>query len=219
MRRILPLLLSTLQWQSDRSRRNDAGRNVHRCFSFHSGRAAGHVWIALFMSWQSRPASLVSENWSFTSPTDASAIQAVTPSDVYSWAGPDVSLTQSSERTGIENKWFALTGRVVALKVEADGDLHIALTDATGDKPGIVIVEVPAKPQWCEIRKTFSVGHVRDSLFTLALPRSWRSIKLPLSLLLGKRTSMLLILLKTKNQTGEAIFPTTLHGKFIPWWN
>jgi hypothetical protein len=105
-------------------------------------------------------------------PTDASAIQAVTPSDVYSWAGPDVSLTQSSERTGIENKWFALTGRVVALKVEADGDLHIALTDATGDKPGIVIVEVPAKPQWCEIRKTFSVGHVRDSLFTLALPRS-----------------------------------------------
>ena len=51
-------------------------------------------------------------------PTDASAIQAVTPSDVYSWAGPDVPLTQSSERSGIENKWFALTGRVVALKVE-----------------------------------------------------------------------------------------------------
>ena len=32
-----------------------------------------------------------------------------------------------SERTGIENKWFALTGRVVELKVEEDGDLHIAL--------------------------------------------------------------------------------------------
>jgi hypothetical protein len=42
----------------------------------------------------------------------------------------------TSERTGIENKWFALTGRVVAVKVEADGDLHIALADATGDKPG-----------------------------------------------------------------------------------
>ena len=35
-----------------------------------------------------------------------------------------------SERTGIENKWFALTGRVVELKVEEDGDLHIALHDA-----------------------------------------------------------------------------------------
>jgi len=31
---------------------------------------------------------------------------------------------------------------------------HIELQDATGDKPGIVIVEVPAKPQWCEIRNT-----------------------------------------------------------------
>jgi hypothetical protein len=37
---------------------------------------------------------------------------------------------------------------------ETDGDLHIALQDATGDKPGIVIVEVPAKSQWCEIRST-----------------------------------------------------------------
>jgi len=87
-------------------------------------------------------------------PADASAIQAVTPSDIFSWPGPDVPLTQSSERPRIENKWFALTGRVFALRVEADGDLHIALTDATGDKPGIVVVEVPAKPQWCEIRNT-----------------------------------------------------------------
>jgi hypothetical protein len=86
--------------------------------------------------------------------------------------GPDVPLTQSSERTGIENNWYALTGRVVALKVEADGDLHIALQDATGDKLGIVVVEVPAKPQWCEIRNTVLVGRGRDSLFTLALLRS-----------------------------------------------
>ena len=69
-------------------------------------------------------------------PADASAIQAVTPSDMFSWPGPDVPLTQQSERTGAENKWFALTGRVVALKVETDGDIHIALSDATGDKPG-----------------------------------------------------------------------------------
>ena len=69
-----------------------------------------------------------------TPPTDTSTIQAVTPSDIFSWAGPDVHLTQQSERTGLEQKWFAVTGRVVAVKVEADGDLHIALSDATGDK-------------------------------------------------------------------------------------
>src|SRR5437870_7611658 len=63
-----------------------------------------------------------------TPPTDASAIQSVTPSDVFSWPGPDVPLTQNSERTGIENRWFALSGRVVAVKVETDGNLHIAVT-------------------------------------------------------------------------------------------
>jgi hypothetical protein len=63
-------------------------------------------------------------------------------------------LTGQSGRTGIENKWYALTGRVVTVKAETDGDLHLELQDATGDKPGIVIVEVPARPQWCELRKT-----------------------------------------------------------------
>jgi hypothetical protein len=29
-----------------------------------------------------------------------------------------------------EEKWYALTGRVVDAKVEADGDIHLALADA-----------------------------------------------------------------------------------------
>src|SRR6266704_6735116 len=37
-----------------------------------------------------------------TPPVDASAIQAVTPSDVFIWPGPAEHLTQSSERTGSE---------------------------------------------------------------------------------------------------------------------
>ena len=81
-----------------------------------------------------------------TPPADASAIQAVTPSDIFSWPGPDGHLTQQSERSGIENNWYALTGSVVAVKAETDGDLHIELQDASGDKSGIVVVEVPAKP-------------------------------------------------------------------------
>jgi len=87
-------------------------------------------------------------------PSDAGAIQPVTPSDIFSWPGPDVHLTQHSERTGREQNWFSLTGRVVAMKVEADGDLHIELSDATGDKQGIVVVEIPLGPQWCDIRTT-----------------------------------------------------------------
>jgi hypothetical protein len=45
-------------------------------------------------------------------------------------------------------------GDVVAGQVEADGDLHIELADATDQKPRVVVCEVPAMPQWCEIRKT-----------------------------------------------------------------
>ena len=37
-----------------------------------------------------------------------------------------------------EEKWYALTGRVVEAKVEADGDIHIALEDATGNNVGTV---------------------------------------------------------------------------------
>jgi hypothetical protein len=53
-----------------------------------------------------------------------------------------------------EEKWYALTGRVVDAKVEADGDIHIALQDANGDKVGTVSAEIPVGPKWCEIRQT-----------------------------------------------------------------
>jgi hypothetical protein len=52
-----------------------------------------------------------------------------------------------------EQKWYALTGRVVDAKVEADGDIHIALQDANGDGVGTVSAEIPVDPKWCEIRQ------------------------------------------------------------------
>src|SRR5438128_5021259 len=64
-------------------------------------------------------------------------------------------LTQSSERTGIENNWFALTGRVVAVKVEMDGDLHLALQDATGDKPGLACNSLMNELHQCSVFERF----------------------------------------------------------------
>jgi hypothetical protein len=77
----------------------------------------------------------------------------VTPSDIFNWQGPTEPLKASSERIAAEQKWYALTGRVIELRAEEDGDLHIAIADANGDKPGTVAAEIRAKPQWCEIRK------------------------------------------------------------------
>jgi flagellar basal body rod protein FlgF len=52
-----------------------------------------------------------------------------------------------------EEKWYALTGRVVDAKVEADGDIHLALQDADGENAGTVSAEIPVGPKWCEIRQ------------------------------------------------------------------
>jgi hypothetical protein len=121
-----------------------------------------------------------------TPPADASAIQAVTPSDVFSWPGPAEHLTQTSERTGIENNWFALTGRVVAVKVEMDGDLHVALQDATGDKAGIVVCEIPAKQQWCSIRETVSSWTTTRFPFHTSSDRKLKLIGAPIITVTGK---------------------------------
>ena len=53
-------------------------------------------------------------------PLDKSAIQSVTPSQIYAWEGlaPDVDILGMVEaRMPSEEKWYALTGR------EADGDI------------------------------------------------------------------------------------------------
>ena len=127
--------------------------------SLFCSRAAGTLLPATFIS----PCEckdtrgkgrLTVKNGPSTPPIDAGAVESVAPPDVYSWPGPDVCITWHSERTGIENTWFTLTGRVVAVQVEADGDLHVELGDATDRKPGIIVCEIPAGPRWCEIRKT-----------------------------------------------------------------
>ena len=90
-------------------------------------------------------------------PLDKSVIQSVIPSQIYGWEGlgPDVDLTGMTEaRMPSEEKWYALTGRVVDAKVEADGDIHIALADADGNNVGKVSAEIPVGPKWCEIRQT-----------------------------------------------------------------
>ena len=55
------------------------------------------------------------------------------------------------------------------VKIEADGDLHLDLQDATGDKASIVVCEVPAKPQWYQLRQIVLVGRTYSSHFAFDL--------------------------------------------------
>jgi hypothetical protein len=88
---------------------------------------------------------------------DKSAIQSVTPSQIYEWKGPEpnVPLTPKTEtRIPTEQKWFNLAGRVIGVKVEADGDITLVLKDADGKRVGTVGAEIPVGPTWCELRQT-----------------------------------------------------------------
>ena len=90
-------------------------------------------------------------------PLDKSTIQAVTPSQIYEWKGPgpDVPLTPKTDtRIAAEQKWYNLTGRLVGVKVEADGDITLVLKDAEGKKAGSVGAEIPVGSIWCELRQT-----------------------------------------------------------------
>jgi hypothetical protein len=103
-------------------------------------------------------------------PLDKSAIQSVTPSQIYAWEGPGptVELTRYTEaRMPAEQKWYALTGRLVGLKVEADGDIHIALEDANGNRVGTVSAEIPVGLKWCEIRQTVFSWTMQSFPFSL----------------------------------------------------
>lgn len=90
-------------------------------------------------------------------PSDKSTIQSVTPSQIYEWKGPEskVPLTPETDtRIAAEQKWYNLTGRVVGVKVEGDGDITLVLNDADGKKAGSVNAEIPVGSIWCELRQT-----------------------------------------------------------------
>jgi len=81
---------------------------------------------------------------------------------------------------------FAVTGRVVAVKLEADGDLHIALNDATGDKKGTVVCDVPLNRSGVTFARLFLVGHPRDFLFRLVLLKGLKIANPPIVTIVGK---------------------------------
>jgi hypothetical protein len=109
-------------------------------------------------------------------PTNAIEIHAVTPSEMYGWAGPGARIRQDQGRIESENPWYAMTGRVVEIRAEDDGDLHVVLEDASGDKPGMVVTEIPFGEKWCAMR---------TAVF------SWTSATFPLTLHGSKRLKQL----------------------------
>lgn len=86
-------------------------------------------------------------------PSDRTQISSITPSAIYAWSGPGMSISRKQDRIAAEQRWYSLSGRVRDIRAEEDGDLHILLEDADGKAEGLVVAEVPLAQPWCEIRK------------------------------------------------------------------
>ena len=75
---------------------------------------------------------------------------------------------------------------MIEIRAEKDGDPHIALQDATGDKPGIVVAEIPAKPQWCELRKIVFGWTQVEFPFRVRSGRKLKMFQPPIIIVIGK---------------------------------
>ena len=113
-----------------------------------------------------------------------------------------------------EEKWYALTGRVVDAKVEADGDIHIALVDANGNNAGTVSAEIPLGPKWCEIRQTVFGWTAQKFPFRVKTAHTLK-ISQPHVITLTGKAFYDFAHAPASIQTGDGHQKITLCGKFI----
>src|ERR1051326_7587413 len=79
-------------------------------------------------------------------------IKPITPAQISAWQGPGGKIGHRSGRVAPENIWYAVTGRIKLVRIEADGDLDIVIENMDGQGGGMV-VELPLGPRWCEMRR------------------------------------------------------------------
>jgi hypothetical protein len=88
--------------------RNDASDVHDAAIAFVCGTAAAAPLVTYESPCECRDyhgkGRLTEKNDAALPPTDPNAIQAVTPSDIFSWQGPTEPLTRSSGRTAAEQK-------------------------------------------------------------------------------------------------------------------
>src|SRR5262249_10813247 len=104
-------------------------------------------------------------------PKQIPANHKVTVADVAAWERPEDKVKISTPRFGRETEWFELTGKVVLVKAEQDGDLHIQVGDPKGKSKLEVVVKVPVdngveNSAWSKIRKTVFDWSNQDFPFT-----------------------------------------------------
>ena len=95
-------------------------------------------------------------------------------------------IPRGGARTGNEVHWYALTGRVVSMQAENDGDVHMVLVDAHDEKPGKVIAEIPLGQRWCAARTTAFSWTNAIFPFTTGKEQPFHLVRRPIVTVIGK---------------------------------
>jgi hypothetical protein len=124
-------------------------------------------------------------------PGAVAADHRVTPADIAAWEPPEAKVTTRTPRVGREKEWYELTGKVVLVKAEEDGDLHIHLGDPRGRGRLEVVVEVPVDhghpdSAWSRIRKTVFGWSSQDFPFETKTGHKLRLDSKPIVRVVGK---------------------------------
>ena len=78
-------------------------------------------------------------------PINTATVRRITPDEMYAWPVPSEPVTDA--RIAAEQQWYALVCRIVAIKIEEDGDLHVEVENTNGGSARVV-VELPCGPIW-----------------------------------------------------------------------
>jgi hypothetical protein len=149
-------------------------------------------------------------------PARIAADHQVTPADIAAWEPPEGKITTRTPRVGREKEWFELTGKVMLVKAEEDGDLHIQLGDPKGKGRMQVIVEIPVDhghpdSAWSEIRKTVFGWSSQRFPFTTKTGHKLRLDQRPVVRVVGKAFTG-----RRQPQTAGGIIRSSRFGKSIP---
>jgi hypothetical protein len=124
-------------------------------------------------------------------PATIPADHKITVAEVAAWEMPEDKVKSKSPRFGREKEWFQLTGKVVLVKAEEDGDLHIQLGDPEGESKFEVVVEVPLDNKvensaWSNIRRTVFDWSTQEFPFTTKTGKKLKLTKNPVIRVVGR---------------------------------
>ena len=108
-----------------------------------------------------------------------------------------------------EQKWYALTGRIVDAKVEADGDIHLALQDADGKNIGTVSAEIQLAQNGMRFDKLCSAGRPRSSH---SQSRACTTLQLP-----SMSSRLLAMRLRHRRRARRSFKPTAFAERLRCW--